>query len=264
MSIVADPSERPPAPQGMDDAEWQARIDLAAAYRLAAIYEWTDLTSTHFSARIPGTPDHFLLNPFGLLFEEITASSLIKVDSKGEVLDDTPYRVNRAGFTIHSAVHMALPEMHGVLHTHTVAGNGVAMQQEGLLPLSQRALTIMPFVRYHDYEGVALDLDERERLVRDLADGRVLVLRNHGLLTVGETIGAAFAWMYRIETACRFQVAGLAGARPLATLSDNAMQHTMEQGRRLFASDDGALPPGYEWPALLRQLERQDGRGYMH
>lgn len=262
MNHVATLAARPPAPAGMSEAEWHTRIDLAAAYRLAALYEWTDLTSTHFSARIPGTPDHFLLNPFGLLFDEITASSLVKVDSEGRILDDTEYRVNRAGFTIHSAVHMALPEMHGVLHTHTTAGNGVAMQKEGLLPLSQRALTILPFVRYHDYEGVALDLDERERLVNDLDDGRILVLRNHGLLTVGESIGAAFVWMYRIETACRFQVAGLAGGRELATLSDNAAGHTMEQGRRLF-SGDGGLKPGFEWPALLRQLERRDGIGYL-
>jgi ribulose-5-phosphate 4-epimerase/fuculose-1-phosphate aldolase len=248
-------------PRGITPAEWRLRVDLAAAYRLAAIYGWTDLNNTHFSARIPGTPNHFLLNPFGMLFDEITASSLIKVDHEGNLLGDSDYPANPAGFNIHGAVHMGVPNAHCVIHTHSRFGAAVAMQKHGLLPASQKALTIMGWVAYHDFEGPALDAGERPRIVGDLGDRKILILRNHGLLSVGESVGEAFVWIYRIETACRLQIDALSGGTELNPLSEATQQKSIETGLKMY-DKGGFIEVGREWPALLRQLERMDGVGY--
>src|SRR5947207_1027490 len=208
-----------PPPAGFRPEEWQTRIELAAAYRLAAIYGWTDLNNTHSSARIPGT-EHFLLNPFGMLFDEITASSLIKLDKDGNQLGASDYPSNPAGFVIHSAIHMSSPDLNWVIHTHSRFGTAVATQKQGLLPVTQKALTLMGWLAYHDFEGAAFDTGERPRIVSDLGDKRILILRNHGLMAVGKTVGEAFVWMYRIETACRIQIDALSGGSELQPLSE--------------------------------------------
>jgi len=242
----------------ISEAEWQARVDLAAAYRLVDMFGWTDLLGTHLSVRVPDAQDQFLINPYGLLFEEITASSLIKVDEEGNVLSPTEYDVNPAGFVIHSAVHMAKPDLACVMHTHTNAGVGVATQKQGILPITQHALTVTAVTSYHDYEGLATDLDERERLVRDLGDNRVLVLRNHGLLTVGRTVAEAFVWMYRAERACRMQLAFQQSGAELMPIPEDVQEVTMERNR-LANAPGGHRPVGVkEWPALLRKLDRAD------
>ena len=253
-------------PPGMSPEEWRLRCDLAAAYQLTDLYGMSDLAGTHISARLPGPEHHFLLNPLGTLFDQITASSLIKVDMHGNVVDGESTLLNPAGFVIHSAVHMARPDLICVLHTHTRANNGVGAVREGLLPITQKACSIMHFVRYHDYEGAALDLDERERIVRDLGDeGRVVLLRNHGALSVGATIAEAWVWMYRLEMACRFQVdamANVAGGLTLQTLSEETIAKTIEQGRKVL-SPGGFLAAGTtEWPSLLTKLERERGTSY--
>jgi ribulose-5-phosphate 4-epimerase/fuculose-1-phosphate aldolase len=242
----------------VSEAEWQARVDLAAAYRLIDMFGWSDLLGTHLSVRVPGEEDQFLINPYVLLFDEITASSLIKVDEEGAVLSPTEYDVNPAGFVIHSAVHMALPEMTCVMHTHTPAGTGVATQKQGILPLTQHALTVIATTAYHDYEGIATDLDERERIVRDLGDNRILVLRNHGLLTVGHSVGEAFVWMYRAERACRMQLAFQQSGAEAVEISEEVQRITIERNREANAPG-GRRPVGVkEWPALLRKLDRVD------
>ena len=241
--------------------EWQVRCDLAACYRLCALYGWTDLNNTHISARVPGTKDHFLLNPFGLLFDEITASSLITVDSNGNVVGESDYGMNRAGFVIHSAIHMSDPNLHYVMHCHSRFGVAVSMQKNGLLPVSQKALTVMGWLRYHDYEGAATDTNERPRIVNDLEDRRVLILRTHGLLTVGQTMGEAFVWMYRIETACRHQIDAMSGGAELKSLSPETQDKTINQGLKMYGPG-GFIEVGLEWPALLRQLERAGGSDY--
>lgn len=251
------PAETPP---DMTPEEWRIRLDLAAAYRLAEIYGWTDLNNTHFSARIPGT-DHFLLNPFGMLFDEITASSLVKVDHRGSVLGESGYPTNPAGFVIHGAIHMAVPDANCIIHTHSRFGTAVAMQKQGLLPASQKALTLMGWLAYHDFEGVALDADERPRIVRDLGEKKLMILRNHGLLSVGRTMGEAFVWMYRLETACRMQIDALSGGAELNPISEATQQRTITQGLEMYGSG-GFIEAGLEWPALVRQLERLDGTGY--
>ena len=245
----------------VSEAEWQARTDLAAAYRLVDMFGWADLLGTHLSARVPGEADQFLINPYGLLFEEITASSLVKVDEEGTILSPTEYDVNPAGFVIHSAVHMAMPELTCVMHTHTGAGVGVATQKQGLLPLTQHALAVIASTGYHAYEGIATDPGERERLVRDLGDNRVLILRNHGLLTVGRTVGEAFVWMYRAERACRMQLAFQQSGAEAMEIPQEVQRTTIERNR-LANSAKGHRPIGVkEWPALLRKLDRVD-QGY--
>lgn len=249
------------APEGISEAEWEVRVDLAAAYQLTDLFGWTDLAGTHISVRVPGT-DTFLLNPYGLFFEEITASSLIKVDKDGKLLSESEYPINPAGFIIHSAVHAGREDAHCVMHTHTRAGNAVAMQAEGLLPITQKALILEPFLAYHNYEGVALDASERERLVADLGEGgRVMILRNHGLLTVGATVGEAFVWMHRIEMACCYQVDGLAGNRPLHFPSEEVQAKTRDQAWSTLGPN-GFARAGREWPALMRKLERARGDSY--
>ena len=197
-----------------------------------------------------------------MLFEEITASSLLKIDMEGNLVAGKG-EVNTAGFVIHSAIHMYRPELACVLHTHTPANNAVAMLKEGLLPLSQKAMIMMGFIGYHDYEGVADNLDERARIARDLGpEGRVIVLRNHGALSVGHTIAEAFVWMHRFETACRFQIAGLSCGHALQTVSNAGVLHTIEQGRKLLGSGGAAEPGVPEWPSLIRKLERERGSSY--
>ena len=242
----------------ISDLEWNTRIDLAALYRLVNHYGWSDLFGTHISARIPEQPDAFLLNPYGYLFEEITASNLVKVDEDGNELDQSANGINPAGFTIHSAVHSAKSDINFVIHTHTAAGTGVSVQRDGILPLTQHSLVVIAQTGYHDYEGIATDLDERERLARDLGDNRVLVLRNHGLLTVGATAGEAFMWMYRAERACRMQLAHQQAGVPVKEVPLDVQQITIERNR-FNNSDKGFRTIGkVEWPGLLRQMDRID------
>lgn len=238
------------------EAEWQTRVDLAAAYRLVDLFGWSDLLGTHISARVPGEEDAFLINPYGLLFDEITASSLVKVDEAGTILSATDRHINPAGFVIHSAIHMAKPELACALHTHTPAGTAVATSKAGLKPLTQHALAIIAHVAYHGYEGIATDLSERERLVADLGDANVLVLRNHGLLTVGRTIAEAFVWMYRAERACRMQVAFEGTGEAAVEIPEEVQKVTVERNAKAN-SPEGHRPIGvHEWPALLRRLDR--------
>ncbi len=248
------------APRGMSEDEWQARVDLAAAYRLTALMGWTDMLGTHISVRVPGTEDEFLINPYGMLFEEITASSLVRIDVDGNKLSDSPYNVNQAGFTIHSAIHMGAPEAHAVMHLHTANGVGVATQKDGLLPATQMALTAMNLVRYHDYEGVAFDHTERERLVKSLGDGGMLILRNHGTLTVGATVAEMFARMYRLERACKFQITAQAGGSELNRIPQEVVDHAIQQGREIYTKGSKGQAAGGDllWSALKRKLERED------
>jgi len=238
--------------------EWAMRVDLAAAFRLVDVYGWSDLLATHLSARVPGGEDHFLINPFGLMFDEVTASSLVKVDPDGKILSETPFTINPAGFVIHSAVHMARPDAASVMHTHTQAGVGVATQKNGLLPLTQHSLAVIAHTGYHGFEGIATDLSERESLARDLADHNVLILRNHGLLTVGRTVGEAFMWLYRAERACRMQLAfQQAGAEAVEIPEE--IQRTNIARNKHNNSPQGYRPIGkVEWPALRRRLDRID------
>jgi ribulose-5-phosphate 4-epimerase/fuculose-1-phosphate aldolase len=244
--------------EGCSDAEWRTRVDLAACYRLVDHFGWSDLLGTHISARVPGEEDAFLINPYGLLFDEITASSLVKVDEAGTILSPTDRHINPAGFVIHSAIHMAKPELACALHTHTPAGTAVATSKAGLRPLTQHALAIIAHVAYHGYEGIATDLSERERLVADLGDANVLILRNHGLLTVGRTIAEAFVWMYRAERACRMQLAFQGMGDEAVEIPDEVQRVTIERNRKAN-SPEGHRPIGlHEWPALLRRLDRID------
>jgi ribulose-5-phosphate 4-epimerase/fuculose-1-phosphate aldolase len=233
--------------------EWQARVDLAAAYRLVAHFGLDDLVHTHISLRVPGEAGHFLINPYGLMFAEITASSLVKIDCDGKVVGDAgDSLVNEAGFVIHSAIHMARHDVGCVLHTHTRAGIAVSCLEEGLLPLNQFALQFHNRVGYHAYEGIALDLDERQRLVRDLGAHDALILRNHGLLTCGRTAAEAFVSMYYLEQSCRMQI-DLLPARERLVLPDG--QVAEKTARQYEAGGPGAMGQR-EWPALLRLLDR--------
>jgi len=244
-------------PLGVSNAEWDARCELAASFRLAARLGWSDFLGTHFSLRVPGTEDQFLINPYGEMFDEITASSLLKVDTAGNKLSESPYEVNRAGFVIHSAVHMGAPEAHCVMHTHTLAGVGVASQKQGLLPITQMALTIWGEVRYHDYEGVADAEDERERIVKDLNDGTMMFLRNHGTLTVGANVPEAFARMNRIERACKFQQAALSGGAEPNLIPNEVVEYTAQQGKEISKTGRGAGGK-LLWAALKRRLDREE------
>lgn len=240
------------------EAEWETRVDLAAAYRLVDLYGWSDLYSTHLSARVPDADGQFLINPFGMLYEEITASCLVKVDNEGTILSETDYGINPAGFTFHSAVHMARGDALWAFHTHTRAGCAVSTQKDGLLPLNQHALAVIDHVSYHDYEGIATDLSERERIARDLGAANILILRNHGLLTVGRTVGETFMWMYRIERACRMQVAfQQTGAEPLP-IPEAVQQATIERNRFNNSKEGYRTIGEHEWPGLRRKLDRID------
>lgn len=234
--------------------EWQLRVDLAATYRLVALYGWDDMIFTHISARVPGPEHHFLINPYGLLFDEITASSLVKIGIDGQKVHDSPYSVNPAGFTIHSALHMNRDDAHCIIHLHSTDGVAVAAQVDGLLPLTQHAMLITDDLAYHDYEGLALDLDERERLVHDIGDKHLMLLRNHGTLAIGRTCADAFLRMYHLERACSMQVRALAGGVNIHWPNQGVPARTAEQGRMGFEGFVGMLA----WPALLRKLDRID------
>ena len=237
------------------EEEWKIRVDLAAAYRLVAYYGWDDLIFTHLSARIPGPEHHFLLNPYNLMFEEVTASSLIKVDMNGMPVEPSPFITNPAGFTIHSAIHMARDDAHAVIHLHTPHGQAVSAHGEGLLPLTQTAMLIRDEVAYHDYEGVAVDLDERERIIADLGLKSAMLLRNHGTLAVGETVGEAFIRIYFLERACEAQILALsAGEGNLNNPPQGSPEVTAQQGKVGLKVAAGALA----WPALLRKAHRLD------
>jgi ribulose-5-phosphate 4-epimerase/fuculose-1-phosphate aldolase len=237
----------------LSPAEWQLRVDLAAAYRLVALFGWDDLVFTHISARLPGEHDRFLINPYGLMFEEITASSLIKVDAEGRKLEDTPFEINPAGFVIHSAVHAARHDAGCVVHTHTPDGIAVSAQAGGVLPLSQQSIFVLASLGYHDYEGLALRDDEKPRLVADLGDKRYLMLRNHGLLTVGASVAEAFQAMYLFQSVCRIQIKAQAGGGPLVHVQPEIIATALEQAR-VVTRGQGA---GLVWPGLLRRLDRQ-------
>src|SRR5215204_6124630 len=203
--------------------EWQARIGLAAAYRLVASYGWDDLVFTHISARVPGPEHHFLINPYGMMFEEITASSLVKVDLEGNIVMESDYKINPAGFTIHSAVHAAREDAMCVMHLHTDNGIAVSAQADGLIPISQQALFVLSSLGYHDYEGLALKDEEKPRLVADLGKKTFLILRNHGLLTVGQSVPDAFLSMFLLERACRIQILAQAGGGKLIPIEDKIL-----------------------------------------
>jgi ribulose-5-phosphate 4-epimerase/fuculose-1-phosphate aldolase len=238
----------------VSDEEWELRVNLAACYRLIAMFGWDDLIFTHISARVPGPEDHFLINAYGLLFEEMTASSLVKVDLDGEVVLETPYFVNPAGFTIHSAIHAAREDAGCVLHTHTRAGVAVSAQADGLLPLSQISLFPYSSLAYHDYEGIALNEEEKPRLVADLGSRSFLILRNHGLLTVGPTIPDTFLYMYALETACQAQLAAMSGGAELIHVNSAIVDGIQAQIDRVLKGFGGELA----WPGLLRKLDRRD------
>ncbi|MDH3640647.1 MAG: class II aldolase/adducin family protein [Gammaproteobacteria bacterium] len=233
--------------------EWQVREDLACLYRLVADYGWDDMLFTHLSARVPGPEHHFLLNPLGMMFEEVTASSLVKVDAEGNKVLDTPFDINPAGFTIHSAVHLAREDAKCVMHLHTDDGVAVSAQEGGLLPITQHAMSVGE-IAYHDYEGVALDLDERQRIVNDLGDGQFMILRNHGTLTVGGSCADAFMAMYYLERACTMQIKALAGGVPICQPPQGSAQKAAAQTRMLF---DGSVGP-LAWTTLMRKMDRLD------
>lgn len=236
--------------------EWALRVDLAAAYRLVALYGWDDLIFTHLSARVPGPEHHFLINPYTHMFEEITASSLVKIDVDGNKVMDTPAPVNRAGFVIHSAIHAAREDAAAVLHLHTPHGQAVSAMACGLLPHTQTAMIAQHDVAYHDFEGIATELDERERLVADIGDKNAMILRNHGTLTVGATVAQAFLRMYFLERACEAQVHMLAAGRDGLNNPNQGVAEKVEQQSR--PEGMGALAQTLAWPALLRKLDRID------
>jgi len=238
----------------VSDEEWAARVDLAAAYRLIAYYGWDDLIFTHLSMRVPGPEHHFLLNPYNLMFEEVTASSLVKVDMSGLPVDPTPFITNPAGFTIHSALHMARDDARAVMHLHTPHGQAVSAHGDGLMPLTQTAMLIRGDVAYHDYEGVAVDLEERERIVADLGQKNAMLLRNHGTLAVGETVGEAFIRIYFLERACEAQILALSAGDNVNNPPQGSPEVTAEQGKVGLKLAAGALA----WPALLRKAYRLD------
>lgn len=234
--------------------EWKVRTDLAACYRAIAMYGWDDLVFTHVSARVPGPDDHFLINAYGMMFEEITASSLVKVDLRGNKILDSPHAINPAGFVIHSAVHEARQDVGCVLHTHTRAGIAVSAQADGLLPISQTSLFPYATLAYHSYEGIALNDDEKPRLVADLGDRNAMILRNHGLLTTGTTIADAFLLMYVLETACQIQIMAQSSGGELIHVPPPIVEGIQAQAEQVTKGLGGALI----WPGLLRKLDRRD------
>ena len=233
--------------------EWQLRVDLAAAYRLVAHYGWSDLVFTHISARIPGPEHHFLINPYGLMFDEITASSLVKVDQKCNKLIDSPFPVNPAGFVIHSCIHQARDDAGCVMHTHSRAGVAVSAQKCGVLPISQQSTFVLSQLSYHDYEGVALREDEQPRLQADLGTNNFLMLRNHGLLTVGRTVADTFLSMYTFENTCRIQIDAQAGGELI-----HVNPKILEGMATVMKTATSGMGGNIAWPALLRLLDRKD------
>jgi ribulose-5-phosphate 4-epimerase/fuculose-1-phosphate aldolase len=254
MKTAAQPLTESPGRQRVSAEEWDVRVDLAACYRLAAHYRMTDLIYTHISARVPGPGHHFLINAFGLLWDEISASTLVKVTLDGEIVDDpTGNGINRAGFVIHSAVHRARADVACVIHTHTAAGIAVSAQEDGLLPISQHAMRFWNSIGYHDYEGVALDLEEQQRLVHDLDEHKAMILRNHGLLTCGASIPEAFDYMYYLERACQTQIGAMSGGAKLRIPAPSVAEKVAAQFKNLPYK-----PKRPEWKALRRMLDKTD------
>jgi ribulose-5-phosphate 4-epimerase/fuculose-1-phosphate aldolase len=241
----------------MSDDEWQTRCDLAACYRLVDMFGWSDLINTRITARVPERDDHFLINPYGLLFDEVTASSLVKIDAGGNKVEPSDCEVNSGGFAMPGAIHMARPEVACVLHSHTVAGCAVSMQRDGLLPLNQHALQVIGDVAYHDYEGTGRDPEECARLLADLGDRHILVLRNHGLLIVGTSIAEAFVATYRIERACAMQLAFQQSGAEFNPIDAEVVSAASTKAR-LRGAAGGRDPARFEWSALLRKLDRID------
>jgi len=254
MNAPASHSVVPSLRDKVSEAEWAMRVDLAACYRVVAHYGWDDLVFTHISARVPGGDHHFLINPYGMLFEEVTASSLVKVDLHGAKVMESPFDVNPAGFVIHSAIHAAREDAACVMHLHTPAGVAVACQKEGLLPISQQSLFVLASLSYHPYEGVALNEAEKPRLVADLGKSTFLILPNHGLLTVGRSIADAFLAMYTLERACEIQVIAQSGGGALIPIAKPILDGTRAQSAAVTRGLGGQLA----WPALLRKMDRLD------
>lgn len=254
---IPDPTKGERLEGKVSDAEWQTRLDLAATYRLCAVHGWTDLVFTHISARLPDEDGHerFLINPYGVFFEEMTASSLVKIDVEGNICQDTPYFVNPAGFTIHSAVHMARGDAKCVIHVHTPYGMAVSAQKKGLRRYTQMAMQVHDDLAYHDYEGIALELDERERIVKDLGDKSLMMLRNHGTLTLGKTCGTAFLRMYFLENACKAQIfaQSVGGEKHLHEEPEAMGNLVYQQGSVAFVP---GLGDNLVWPGLLRKMNR--------
>jgi ribulose-5-phosphate 4-epimerase/fuculose-1-phosphate aldolase len=238
--------------QQVSAAEWDVRVNLAAAYRLVALHGWDDLVFTHISARVPGPEHHFLINPYGMMFEEITASSLVKIDLEGNKVMDSPYGINPAGFTIHSCIHAARDDVSCIVHVHSLNGVAVSAQKDGILPISQQSLFVLSSLAYHDYEGVALNPGEQPRLVEDLGKKTYLMLRNHGLLTVGPSPADAFLYMYLFETACMIQVRAQSGGKELIYISGQILDGIRLAARQVTRGLGGSLI----WPGLLRKLDR--------
>lgn len=236
----------------VSEEEWEARVNLAAAYRLTALYGWDDLVFTHITSRLPGPDHHFLINPYGMMFEEITASSLVKIDLQCNKLDDSPHMVNPAGFNIHSCIHEAREDAYCIMHTHSLNGVAVSAQKEAVLPISQQSLFVLSSLGYHDYEGIALIEEEKPRLVADLGSNNFLMLRNHGLLTVGGSPADAFLFMYLFEAACMIQVRAQSGGGELIKISETIQGGIQDQAELVTKGLAGMLA----WPGLLRKLDR--------
>ncbi len=253
---VVQPITELPLRERVGNEEWNTRVELAAAYRLADMYGWaTTLIYNHISARLPPEDgaERFLLNPFGLRYDEVTASNLVKVDIDGAILDDSPYEINQAGYVIHSAIHATRPDVNCVIHTHTEAGMAVSCLEDGLMFVNQDSLIFHDNVGYHDFEGIAFNLDERARMVANLGGNFALILRNHGLLTVGRTVGEAFTLMFFLEKVCNAQLKLMAAGGRVRTLTEEVCRYTARQ------FDLAASPMGRrEWPALVRRLDAVD------
>jgi ribulose-5-phosphate 4-epimerase/fuculose-1-phosphate aldolase len=240
----------------MADAEWQTRVDLAACYRLVDLFGWSDLINTRITARVPGPHDHFLINRFGMLYDEITASSLLKIDAAGNKVEPSSDEINSGGFALPSTIHMARPDINCVIHTHTIAGCAVSMQKDGLLPLNQHALQVIGDIAYHDYEGTGRSTDERQRFLADFGDKHIMVLRNHGLFVIGRTIAEAFIATYRMERAFAMQLAFQQSGAPFYPLSEAVV--SAAYARSNAGAARGHDPNKFDWPALLRKLDRID------
>jgi ribulose-5-phosphate 4-epimerase/fuculose-1-phosphate aldolase len=254
---MADPAlDIPSLRDKVSPEEWTVRVDLAACYRLVARYGWEDLVFTHITARVPETQDQFLINPYGVFFDEMTASALVKIDQQGQKLQPSAFSVNPAGFVIHSAIHAARHDAKFVLHTHTLNGVAVSTQRAGLLPISQHSISVLASLGYHDFEGPALRDDEKPRLVADLGDKTSLILRNHGLLTVGETAAEAFVSMYYLETSCAIQVRAQSGGGELIPVPKEIIDDS--NSRMMKTERPGGGRGGLVWPGLLRRLDRLD------
>jgi ribulose-5-phosphate 4-epimerase/fuculose-1-phosphate aldolase len=238
----------------VSEAEWKLRVDLAAAYRLVALYGWDDLIFTHISARVPESDHHFLINPYGMTFDEVTASSLVKIDLEGRKVMDSPYEINPAGFTIHSAIHAAREDAQCVMHTHSLNGVAISATKDGMLPVSQQSIFVLSSLAYHNYEGVALLEGEKPRLVRDLGDKSFFMLRNHGILTVGASIPDAFLFMYLFESACTIQVRAQSASSELISIDPKIVAGAQMAAKQVTRNAGGALA----WPGLLRKLDRLD------